>query len=106
MHFGSLYNEPKKQSVMEIIGDEDKDISFKVGDIFKHDLYTYQIKIMDILAYSRKPEYGTTYSTATISIKAFYPKNDEGEFVEIGLFDVRIEKIMDNQWRLIERMDG
>ena len=35
MHFGSLYNEPKKQSVMGIIGDEDKDISFKVGDIFR-----------------------------------------------------------------------
>lgn len=106
MRFSPFYNEQEKQSVMEIVSEADQNISYKVGDAFVHDLYSYKIKITDIQAYSSKPEYETIFRTASIFIKVFFPKNDEGEFVEIGVFDVRIDKIIDNQWRLIERLEG
>ena len=101
------WHERIRKSVDEIPSDKPSQISLKIGQRFKHELYTYRFEITNIKILDEKPDYNESlYSTAEIHVTTYIPKKPDNNDIKIKEYTIRPEAINQDKWLLINDSEG
>ncbi|PHA31845.1 hypothetical protein COF06_28510 [Bacillus wiedmannii] len=101
------WHERIRNSVEEISSDKPAEIALKIGQQFKHELYTYRFKITNIKILDGEPYYNESlYSTAEIHITTYLPGNSDNKDIKIKDYTIRPEAINTDKWLLINDSEG
>lgn len=88
-----------RTSINELPG-TGEDPGFKVGDIYKHNLYGYRFEIIGInVSNSHDSDY--KYRYANIHLRAFFSKDTNGEHIVIGDFTKSVQDLNEDNWKLV-----
>ncbi|PEA87935.1 hypothetical protein [Bacillus thuringiensis] len=96
------WHERIRKSIEELTSDKPTQINLKIGQQFKHELYTYRFEITDIKILDEKPDYNESlYSSAEIHITTYIPNSTDNKAIKIKDYTIRPKVINTDKWLLI-----
>ncbi|MGH0593730.1 hypothetical protein ACQVPY_15765 [Bacillus pretiosus] len=89
-----FHGTPSKVIVEEISSENNRDKTFKVGQIYSHPLYVYKLEISKIEAYKGE---SYSYRNASIFVKPCF-FNRENEIVKLDEYEMTTEELNADKW--------
>ncbi|PGZ96925.1 hypothetical protein COE51_16260 [Bacillus pseudomycoides] len=93
--------DPVMTEVEEIKGNKPSQMALKVGQHLAHNLYEYKIEITKIKVREDDKDCKSIYKNADIFVTTYFSKDNNGDYVKIGEYEIEPEHINEGKWFVI-----